>query len=259
MKWHGRLFLLKLKVDGYYQTIAAQRVTSGSLTNESIDASDKDSPWRALIEGGTRALDVSASGLINDEASFKRLVALAASGEAAEVLFQFWAGESLELRMQVAQFEGSGPFDAAQQYAVSFVSADDATAPVPIYFTSPPYPVAVIEGLDAPHLDNLRVFPSTGYPEAMDAGHLSFNFATLRDPLVPYEMTAEGMDAPHLSLTSAILRDLFQAYDIGVEALDAPHLTLQSVTLREALVPYSHWPAEALDAPHLTLNSASLI
>lgn len=249
MKWRGQLFLLKLKIDGLFRTIAAQRVASGSFTQEAIDASDKDSRWRQAISGGTAAVDVSASGLVSDAQSFKRLAFLAHTGAHADYLIQFWAGQSLELRLQVSQFSGSGEFSAEQQYTVNLVSADGL--PPPVLLTTPPYPVESIDALDAAQGElvssTLRVALDTfSYAESLDV-EATLVDGLLRSVLRSYEIPAEAMDV-EAELVEGVLRVALHTYSVPTtaESLDAT-AELVAGELRVALITYDNWPAESLD------------
>ena len=66
----GKNFLLKYEsptTPGTYLTLANMRTNSMSLNNESIDVTDKDGmPWRKLIEGGIRSMDLQADGVIGE-------------------------------------------------------------------------------------------------------------------------------------------------------------------------------------------------
>lgn len=124
MKWAGHTFLLKIKLSGEYVTLAGQRDTNRSRQIRMIDASDKDSRWRQLLEGGVISDTITASGLVQDAEAHRLLATLAASGEFHEFQLVYADGYTTAGRYQVATWSGSGDFRAAQQYNLALARAE---------------------------------------------------------------------------------------------------------------------------------------
>jgi TP901-1 family phage major tail protein len=72
-KQKGRLFVLKLALDGTGGTVAGVKVAKMTLNNGLVDITNKDSGgWRELLESsGTQSIDIDIDGIVGDEATFK--------------------------------------------------------------------------------------------------------------------------------------------------------------------------------------------
>lgn len=131
----GKNFLLKYEnpdSPGAYLTVANMRTNSMSLNNESIDTTDKDGmPWRKLIEGGIRSMDLQADGVITDAASQKLIRQWVRGG----LIKNFQMVDSLGFIAQGpflnASLEQSGDFDGEQTWSLKLQSAAE------IIFTDP--------------------------------------------------------------------------------------------------------------------------
>lgn len=130
-KFAGKDLLLKIG-DGaspeVFSTVAAQRSTAWSINNEQIDVTDKDdSRWRKLIEGGVRSMSLTASGLVNDHATYVLLTNMAAQGSIKNFQIVFADGMTFEGAFQLTTIEATGEHTDAQQYSTTLESAGDIT------------------------------------------------------------------------------------------------------------------------------------
>lgn len=128
-KYAGKDFLLKLGSTGSpteFTTVAGQRTTSFSINNEQIEVTDKDdSRWRKLIEGGVRAMSLSAAGILQDAQAHKDLLAIATTGVIRDYQVVFADGQTFTGSFLLTTVEGNGEYTDAQQYSITLESAGD--------------------------------------------------------------------------------------------------------------------------------------
>lgn len=76
---HGNDFLVKVGDGGApeaFTTIGGMRTNGISINNEMIDVTNKDSAaWKQLEYGGIKSLSISGSGIMQDVATIKTLMA----------------------------------------------------------------------------------------------------------------------------------------------------------------------------------------
>jgi TP901-1 family phage major tail protein len=136
--WAGKDCLLKLSDEAaspVFTTIAALKTTSLSINNETIDVTTKDNmPWRTLIEGGIRSMELSASGIWTNASVQNSLqnIALGAAFVANSITYTtirtfkitFADGDEFVGKFAVTKFERSGNHDGAEEFNVTLTSAD---------------------------------------------------------------------------------------------------------------------------------------
>ncbi len=132
----------------------------------------------------------------------------------------------------------------------------DVEATSEVVYSSKPYPLSVVDSLDAPlTLASGRMFKAIyEHGDDIDAS-LTMGLGSLRLAQQTYGMQPESLDAP-MTLASGELRSVLKAYAWSAEAVDST-LTLSGGSLAVKLISYPNWPAESLDTS-LTLSSGSL-
>ncbi len=109
-------------------TIAGMRSTSMKINNEQCDVTDKGTvPWRQLLDAGVRSMELSGSGVYSDDASMDIFMADVLAGSIVTMLLISGRGDSFSGSYLVSGGERSGEYNGAEQYTMSFASADTIT------------------------------------------------------------------------------------------------------------------------------------
>ncbi len=126
----GRLFLLRDGSGGSAPVIAALRSTSFTISGDSVDVTDKDSPsqFRELLSGaGVVSVSISASGLLHGNSQTHTLITRTLNRSGNVYRLEFDNGDVLEGSFQIVNFEASGQYDKEQTYNISLESAGAIT------------------------------------------------------------------------------------------------------------------------------------
>lgn len=131
---HGNDFLVKLGDGGapeVFTTIAGMKSTGLSINNEMIDITNKDNAaWRKLEWGGIKSMSISLSGVMQDHATVKTLMAAIMSKVGADKRnFQLISGLGYKFQGSffIASFEPSGDVGKEETYSIKLESADEPT------------------------------------------------------------------------------------------------------------------------------------
>lgn len=130
-KYLGKDFLLQVgdvATPTNFVTVAAMRTTSLSINNDQIDVTEKDvMPWRALLEGGVRSLELSAAGMMSNAASLTTMRSAVMTGAIRYFKVISGLGDTFVGLFQVASMERSGDHDKEEVYTVKLMSAGSVT------------------------------------------------------------------------------------------------------------------------------------
>jgi TP901-1 family phage major tail protein len=121
----GRTLLLRDGTGTAAVTIAAMRTTSFTLSGETIDVTDKDSPgqFRELLgAAGTASVSISANGLLSGSTQSTNLASRVLNRSLNEYRVEFDNGDTLEGPFQIVSFEAAGEYNGLQTYSLRLES-----------------------------------------------------------------------------------------------------------------------------------------
>lgn len=125
--YRGSEMLLKIKINNNFETIGGMKVTRLNLSNQLIDASNKDSgSWRLLIENsGLKSLSLLASGVVTNSLAEKHLskAAFESSLQAYQLVSE--SGEVIEGDFFILSYERSGNVFEEEAYSIALESSGD--------------------------------------------------------------------------------------------------------------------------------------
>ena len=132
-KYPGRDFLLKVRMpSGNFETLGGCRSNSQTNSNESIDVSNKsDGVWRQLIPGGQKAMSLSASGVVTNDAVFVYARDQLRDDLPIEVMTCYGDGRIEYAPVLGTSSEITGENNSSQDFSLSLESAD-AVVPLAI-------------------------------------------------------------------------------------------------------------------------------
>lgn len=117
----------KLKFDLDTTTLVGVKTKAFTVNNEHVDVTtDDDDGWRTLLaDPGTRSVDLSVSGVTNDEVLLAGVMEASISGGAVAIILptSLTTPGKLEGSFFVTSFEESGSDDGAVEFSASFQSS----------------------------------------------------------------------------------------------------------------------------------------
>jgi len=123
----GAKMLLKVKIKDIFETVGGMRVTRLNLSNQLIDASNKDSgSWRMLAENsGLKNLSILASGIFtnNKAESYIAKSAFNSSIETYQLVSE--SGDIIEGAFYLLSYERSGNIFEEEAYSIALESSDE--------------------------------------------------------------------------------------------------------------------------------------
>jgi len=119
--------------------------------------------------------------------------------------------------------------------------------------TSPPYPIIVVEGVDALQASVQKVVHLTSPMDAVDAVQAVLIDGELRPVLIQYVMEDEAVDASQAELLGGELDVVLLQYEVPDEAVDAAQAVLLEGSLQAKLIVYQNYPDEAVEASQAVL------
>lgn len=127
----GRNLKLQRSTDGgtTYTTVAGIRTKSFTIGNEPVDTTTDDSnAWRTLLaEPGSRTVDVTGSGVSEDNTFLSLVLAATGSVVLEDMQLLFPNGDTLEMSMFVNSYAETGEFQDAVTFEISFQSSGTPT------------------------------------------------------------------------------------------------------------------------------------
>ena len=130
-KYLGKNFLVQVGDVGAaanFVTVASMRTTALSINNEQIDVTEKDvMPWRELMEGGLRSMDVSLAGPMSDGASLTTMRSAVNTGQIRYFKLLSGLGDTWIGKFQVATMERAGDNDKEETYTLKLMSSGAIT------------------------------------------------------------------------------------------------------------------------------------
>lgn len=121
----------KLKFDLDTTTLVGVKTKAFTVNNEHVDVTtDDDDGWRTLLaDPGTRSVDLSVSGVTDDEVLLSEVMAASISGGAIEIILptSLTTPGKLEGTFFVTSFEESGSDDGSVEFSASFQSSGPVT------------------------------------------------------------------------------------------------------------------------------------
>jgi TP901-1 family phage major tail protein len=127
-KFKGSDFLVQRYVSpGVYQTVGALKSNSLSINREAVDVTTKtDNKYRQLLAGaGICSIDVSGSGVVDNTAAFKAMMADHMAGNIISYKLTSGQGDIFTGLFQINSIERNGEFNGAEQFSCSLASAGD--------------------------------------------------------------------------------------------------------------------------------------
>ena len=126
MKTKGAIFLLDVEVTtGVFATVAAMKTTTMTISNETVDITDKASLQRELLENcGIQSVSIKAQGCISSADSYKKISYAANTGEILNVKINSSNGETYSGGFILSAFETSGEYNKEGLYSITLESAD---------------------------------------------------------------------------------------------------------------------------------------
>ncbi len=136
---HGNDFLVKVGDGGapeVFSTIGGMKTNGLSINNEMIDVTNKDSAaWKQLIAGGIKSLSISGSGIMQDVATVKALMAAIMSttgGDVKNFKLVSGLGYSFTGSFFIASLEIGGDVGKEEHFTIKLDSAAAPTfSPIP--------------------------------------------------------------------------------------------------------------------------------
>jgi len=130
-KYLGKDFLLQVgdvATATNFVTVAAMRTTSLTINNDQIDVTEKDvMPWRSLLEGGVRSMELSCAGIITNGASMTTIRSAVMTGQIRYFKIVSGNGDFFTGLFQVASMERSGDHDKEEVYTLKVMSSGAVT------------------------------------------------------------------------------------------------------------------------------------
>jgi predicted secreted protein len=83
--------------------------------------------WRQLLDAGVRSMELTGSGIFNDDASMDIFLEDLLNGAIKECKLISGRGDSFAGLFLLGGGERSGEYNGAEQYTMSFASADEIT------------------------------------------------------------------------------------------------------------------------------------
>jgi len=125
MKTKGAIFLLDVEVTtGVFATVAAMKTTTMTISNETVDITDKASLQRELLENcGIQSVSIKASGCISDATSYKKISYAANTGEILNCKINSNNSEIYSGGFILSAFETSGEYNKDGLYSITLESA----------------------------------------------------------------------------------------------------------------------------------------
>ena len=125
MKTKGAIFLLDVEVTtGVFATVAAMKTTTMTISNETVDITDKASLQRELLENcGIQSVSLKASGCISDATSYAKISYAANTGTILNCKINI-NGEIFAGAFIISGFETSGEYNKEGLYSITLESAD---------------------------------------------------------------------------------------------------------------------------------------
>ncbi len=124
---NGRNLKLQRSNDGgtTYVTVAGIRTKSFTVGNEFVDVTTDDSNgYRTLLaEPGSRTIDVSGSGVTEDNTLRGLVLAATDSVVLEDMQLLFPNGDTLEMSMAINSYAETGEMDGAQTFEISLQSS----------------------------------------------------------------------------------------------------------------------------------------
>ena len=126
MKTKGAIFLLDVEVTtGVFATVAAMKTTTMTISNETVDITDKASLQRELLENcGIQSVSLKASGCISDATSYAKISYAANTGTLLNCKINSNNGEIFAGAFIISGFETSGEYNKDGLYSITLESAD---------------------------------------------------------------------------------------------------------------------------------------
>jgi len=129
MKRKGAIFLLDIEVTtGVFSTVAAMKTTTMTISNETVDITDKASLQRELLENcGIQSVSIKASGCISDATSYAKISYAANTGTILNCKINSNNGNNGEIfagAFIISGFETSGEYNKEGLYSITLESAD---------------------------------------------------------------------------------------------------------------------------------------
>ena len=132
--FRGSEMLLKIKINNKFETIGGMKVTRLNLSNQLIDASNKDSgSWRLLIENsGLKSLSLLASGVVTNSLAEKHLSKAAFESSLQTYQLVSESGDIIEGQFFILSYERSGNVFEEEAYSIALESSGDVKFTAPI-------------------------------------------------------------------------------------------------------------------------------
>ena len=125
----GKLVLLKVDTTGgvpplSFTTIAGLRTNTWTVNGEDVDVTTKDDDgWQQRLSGaGIRSITISATGIFQDSVIEETVRQWAFDQTINWFQVTFENGDTLECQFQIFNYERTGDFDGAEQYALTLNS-----------------------------------------------------------------------------------------------------------------------------------------
>ena len=117
----GLAFVLKLAA----ANVAGMRTTSMSINGEEVDVTNKDSGgWRELLAGaGTVAMDISASGVFQDNSNLATIRGYVTAQSLNTFVLEFESGDDYTGSFQVLSVEQNGDHNGELSYSIELKSS----------------------------------------------------------------------------------------------------------------------------------------
>lgn len=129
-QYKGRDFLLKIKTGvSTYTTIGGVKDTQLTINNSVVDATHKGSAGvrTLLAQAGINSMQISASGLFDNDAAIDVMEPLAHSGDAEVYQIVAGNGDTYQGSFIVSSFSRSGSLDGVEQFSVTLESSGAVT------------------------------------------------------------------------------------------------------------------------------------
>lgn len=126
-KFLGKSFLLQVGdqlTPTNFVTVAGMRTTSASIANAAIDVTDKDvMPWRTLLEGGLRSIDITAAGIVSDATSLQTVRNAVMLGQIRYCKIISGLNDIFTGQFQIQSCDRSGAHDKEEIYTIKLQSS----------------------------------------------------------------------------------------------------------------------------------------
>ena len=127
-KYDGDDMVLKINISSTYTAIAGCISHTATLSNNTVDLSDKDSNrWGDKSNFGPRDLSVSFNGWVNDNAAYDLIEDAAVADTSTDLQLAYGNGKTVTSNFFISDFTWTGEHGSAQTFSCTLANDGEPT------------------------------------------------------------------------------------------------------------------------------------